>query len=161
MVVGSWVYAGAGWRVPELLEHVRAAEDLYFDSVSRIRVPTWSRGRITLVGDAASCVSLFGDGSSLAMTGAFTLADSLAGDIPAGLRTYEARHRPQRAAKEKSVAYAKRLLIPATSARARAEQSVVGFSRIHARSSRSAGRGAVCWPARAALNWLWPPGRWR
>jgi 2-polyprenyl-6-methoxyphenol hydroxylase-like FAD-dependent oxidoreductase len=109
-------YAGAGWRVPELLDRVRAADDLYFDSVSRIQVPTWSRGRIGLVGDAASCVSLFGDGSSLAMTGAFTLADSLSGDIPAGLRTYEVRHRPQRAAKENSVAYATRLLIPATSA---------------------------------------------
>ena len=108
-------YAGAGWRVPELLDRVRAADDLYFDSVSRIQVPTWSRGRIGLVGDAASCVSLFGDGSSLAMTGAFTLADSLNGDIPAGLRAYEARHRPQRAAKENSVAYATRLLIPATS----------------------------------------------
>ncbi len=107
-------YAGAGWRVPELLDRVRAADDLYFDSVSRIQVPTWSRGRIGLVGDAASCVSLFGDGSSLAMTGAFTLADSLNGDIPAGLRTYEVRHRPQRAAKENSVAYATRLLIPAT-----------------------------------------------
>jgi 2-polyprenyl-6-methoxyphenol hydroxylase-like FAD-dependent oxidoreductase len=93
------------------------ADDLYFDSVSRIQVPTWSRGRIGLVGDAASCVSLFGDGSSLAMTGAFTLADSLNGDIPAGLRTYEARHRPERAAKENSVAYATRLSIPATSAR--------------------------------------------
>jgi len=109
-------YAGAGWRVPELLDRVRAADDLYFDSVSRIQVPTWSRGRIGLVGDAASCVSLFGDGSSLAMTGAFTLADSLNDDIPAGLRTYEVRHRPQRAAKENSVAYATRLLIPATSA---------------------------------------------
>ena len=109
-------YAGAGWRVPELLDRVRAADDLYFDSVSRIQVPTWSRGRIGLVGDAASCVSLFGDGSSLAMTGAFALADSLNGDIAAGLRTYEVRHRPQRAAKENSVAYAKRLLIPATSA---------------------------------------------
>ena len=109
-------YAGAGWRVPELLDRVRAADDLYFDSVSRIQVPTWSRGRIGLVGDAASCVSLFGDGSSLAMTGAFTLADSLNGDIPAGLRLYEVRHRPQRAAKENSVAYATRLLIPATSA---------------------------------------------
>ena len=109
-------YAGAGWRVPELLDRVQAADDLYFDSVSRIQVPTWSRGRIGLVGDAASCVSLFGDGSSLAMTGAYTLADSLNGDIPAGLRTYEERHRPQRAAKENSVAYATRLLIPATSA---------------------------------------------
>ena len=109
-------YSGAGWRVPELLERVRVADDLYFDSVSRVQVPTWSRGRIGLVGDAASCVSLFGDGSSLAMIGAFTLADSLNGDIPAGLRTYEERHRPQRAAKENSVAFATRLLIPATSA---------------------------------------------
>jgi 2-polyprenyl-6-methoxyphenol hydroxylase-like FAD-dependent oxidoreductase len=107
-------YAGAGWRVPELLDRVRATDDLYFDSVSRIRVPAWSRGRIGLVGDAASCVSLFGDGSSLAMIGAFTVADSLTGDIPAGLRAYEARHRPQRTAKENSVAYATRLFIPAT-----------------------------------------------
>jgi 2-polyprenyl-6-methoxyphenol hydroxylase-like FAD-dependent oxidoreductase len=64
---------------------------------------------------AASCVSLFGDGTSLAMIGASTLADSLTGDIPIGLRTYEAGHRPQRAAKENSVAYATRLLILATS----------------------------------------------
>jgi 2-polyprenyl-6-methoxyphenol hydroxylase-like FAD-dependent oxidoreductase len=109
-------YAGAGWRVPELLDRVRVADDLYFDSVSRIEVPTWSRGRIGLVGDAASCVSLFGDGSSLAMTGAFTLADALGDDIPSGLRAYEARHRPQRAAKENSVTLAAKLLIPATTA---------------------------------------------
>ncbi|HJT90746.1 MAG TPA: FAD-dependent monooxygenase [Mycobacterium sp.] len=108
------VYAGAGWRVPELLEQVRATDDLYFDSVSRIHVPTWSHGRVGLVGDAASCVSLFGDGSSLAMVGAFTLADSLTGDIPAGLRVYETRHRPLRATKENSVSLAANLFIPAT-----------------------------------------------
>jgi 2-polyprenyl-6-methoxyphenol hydroxylase-like FAD-dependent oxidoreductase len=107
-------YAGAGWRVPELLDRVRVADDLYFDSVSRVRVPTWSRGRVALVGDAASCVSLFGDGSSLAMTGAFMLADALGDDIPAGLRTYEAAHRPQRASKENSVEFAVKILIPAT-----------------------------------------------
>jgi 2-polyprenyl-6-methoxyphenol hydroxylase-like FAD-dependent oxidoreductase len=107
-------YAGAGWRVPELLDRVVAADDLYFDSVSRVHVPTWSRGRIGLVGDAASCVSLFGDGSSLAMVGAFTAADALTGGVAAGLRAYEARHRPQRAAKENAVALATRLFIPAT-----------------------------------------------
>jgi 2-polyprenyl-6-methoxyphenol hydroxylase-like FAD-dependent oxidoreductase len=109
-------YAGAGWRLPELLDRVRAADDLYFDSVSRVQVLTWMRGRIGLVGDAASCVSLFGDGSSLAMTGAFTLADALGDDISAGLRAYEARHRPQRGAKENSVTLATKLFIPATSA---------------------------------------------
>jgi 2-polyprenyl-6-methoxyphenol hydroxylase-like FAD-dependent oxidoreductase len=107
-------YAGAGWRVPELLDRVSVADDLYFDAVSRVHVPTWSRGRVGLVGDAASCVSLFGDGSSLAMTGAFTLADALGDDVTAGLRAYEARHRPQRAAKENSVTLATKLLIPAT-----------------------------------------------
>ena len=109
-------YAGAGWRVPELLDRVRVADDLHFDSVSRIQVAAWSRGRVGLVGDAASGVSLFGDGSSLAMVGAFTLADALGDDISAGLRAYEARHRPQRAAMENSVTLAVKLLIPATTA---------------------------------------------
>jgi hypothetical protein len=55
----SAAYAGMGWRVPELLEQVRDSGDFYFDSVSWVRLDTWSRGRIVLVGDAASCVSLF------------------------------------------------------------------------------------------------------
>jgi 2-polyprenyl-6-methoxyphenol hydroxylase-like FAD-dependent oxidoreductase len=49
----------------------------YFDSVSRIRLDTWSHGRIVLVGDAASCVSLLGEGSSMAITAAATLAQAL------------------------------------------------------------------------------------
>ncbi len=49
-----------GWLVPELLERVRATDDLYFDSVSRVRLDTWSQGRTVLVGDAASWTSLFG-----------------------------------------------------------------------------------------------------
>jgi 2-polyprenyl-6-methoxyphenol hydroxylase-like FAD-dependent oxidoreductase len=56
----------------------------------------WWRGRVALVGDAASCVSLFGDGSSLAMAGASTLAEELAtnpGDHRVAFRRYEASHR--------------------------------------------------------------------
>ena len=59
-------------------------------------MPSWSHGRITLLGDAASCVSLFGDGSSSAMEGAATLAESLTSspkDIPAALAKYESAHR--------------------------------------------------------------------
>jgi 2-polyprenyl-6-methoxyphenol hydroxylase-like FAD-dependent oxidoreductase len=48
------------------------------------------------------------------MTGAFTLADALTDDIPAALRTYEARHRPARVAKENSVTLAANLFVPAT-----------------------------------------------
>jgi 2-polyprenyl-6-methoxyphenol hydroxylase-like FAD-dependent oxidoreductase len=35
-------------------------------------------------------------------------------DIPSGLRDYEARHRPQRAAKENAVTLAANLFVPAT-----------------------------------------------
>jgi 2-polyprenyl-6-methoxyphenol hydroxylase-like FAD-dependent oxidoreductase len=59
------------------------------------------------------------------MTGAFTLADALGDDIPAGLRAYEARHRPQRAAKENSVALAVKVLIPATTAGIAARNAAV------------------------------------
>jgi hypothetical protein len=55
---------------------------------------------------------MFGDGSSLAMTGAFTLVDALTVDIPSGLRDYEARHRPQRVAKENAVTPAANLFVP-------------------------------------------------
>ncbi|WP_206061132.1 FAD-dependent monooxygenase [Nonomuraea basaltis] len=71
-------YAGDGWRVPDLLDQARAAKDLWFDSVSQVRLGSWANDRVALVGDAASSVSLFGDGSTLAMVGAYTLAEELA-----------------------------------------------------------------------------------
>jgi 2-polyprenyl-6-methoxyphenol hydroxylase-like FAD-dependent oxidoreductase len=71
-------------------------------------------GRVTLVGDAASCVSLFGDGSSLAIRGAYTLADFVVGDIAAGLRRYEAQHRRHTAAKERDVRLNAGVIVPAT-----------------------------------------------
>lgn len=109
-------YAGAGWRVPALLERVHAAEDLYFDAVSQVRLPSWTSGRVTLLGDAASSVSLFGDGSTLAMAGAYTLASSLAetADLTTALRRYEAEHRTLTSPKQKAVSQAAALLIPAT-----------------------------------------------
>ncbi|ETK31294.1 FAD-dependent monooxygenase [Microbispora sp. ATCC PTA-5024] len=110
-------FAGGGWRIPELLEQVPQADDLFFDSVSRVRLESWSNGRIALLGDAASCVSLFGDGSTLAIAGAATLADALAAhrdDHVAAFRAYEARHRLLTGPKQRFVVPASRLLIPAT-----------------------------------------------
>lgn len=102
-------YADAGWRVPELLERVAATGELYFDSVSQVRLPSWSRGRVVLVGDAASCVSLFGDGSSLAMAGAFTLASAM-GDFA----RYEAAHRKLVEPKQRNIGRASAMLVPKT-----------------------------------------------
>ncbi|MEV4601712.1 FAD-dependent monooxygenase [Amycolatopsis sp. NPDC049253] len=112
-------YAGAGWRVSELLDQVRAAGDLYLDSVSRVRLPSWAAGRVVLAGDAASCVSLFGDGSTLAMSGAYTLATELGAtpeDPAAAFRRYEATHRKLVNPRQRNVPVAAAMLIPATRA---------------------------------------------
>jgi len=67
------------WECPRILEALDQADDLYFDRVSQIKMPKWSQGRIALVGDAAYCVSLMaGQGSALAITGAYVLAGELA-----------------------------------------------------------------------------------
>lgn len=109
-------YAGLGWRVPELLEALEGTDEFYFDAVSAVRLPSWSRGRVTLVGDAASCVSLLGDGSSLAIAGAHTLADALGGhrDVGDALSDYERRHRKLVAPKQRNVRAASAFLVPKT-----------------------------------------------
>lgn len=112
-------YAGQGWCVPELLDRVRAAENLSCDSASRVRIPRWSHGRVALVGDAASCVSLFGDGSSLGMAGAFVLADELAAtpdDPSAACARYERRHRRLVDPRQRTVSRGAAVLVPATRA---------------------------------------------
>jgi 2-polyprenyl-6-methoxyphenol hydroxylase-like FAD-dependent oxidoreductase len=108
-------YRSVAWRTEELLSAYLAAEDVYFDSVSRIRAASWSRGRVTLLGDAASCVSLFGDGSSSAMEGAATLAASLAAsphDVSKALARYESAHRTVTRPRQRGVLIASHLLIP-------------------------------------------------
>jgi 2-polyprenyl-6-methoxyphenol hydroxylase-like FAD-dependent oxidoreductase len=86
-------FAGLGWDVPRLLEALDTADDFYFDAISQIRMPSWSRGRVTLVGDAGYCPGpAVGGGTSLAVVGAHVLAAELAasrGDHAAGFLAYE------------------------------------------------------------------------
>jgi 2-polyprenyl-6-methoxyphenol hydroxylase-like FAD-dependent oxidoreductase len=87
-----------GWKAPQLLEHLDAAEDFYFDSIAQITLDTWHRGRIGLVGDAGYCPGpAVGGGTSLAVVAAYILAGELAAarsDLPSGLRNYERMIRP-------------------------------------------------------------------
>ncbi|WP_275005459.1 FAD-dependent monooxygenase [Promicromonospora iranensis] len=72
-------YAGAGWEVAGIVEAMHQADDLFFDTAGQIRMPSWSSGRVAFVGDAAYAPSfLTGQGSSLALVGAYMLARSLA-----------------------------------------------------------------------------------
>ena len=55
-----------------------------------------------LLGDAAHCASpASGQGTSLALVGAYVLATALAGDLGAGLAAYERRMRPFAEANQK------------------------------------------------------------
>lgn len=90
-------YAGMRWEVPRLLKEMAVADDLYFDSVSQIRMPHWSKGSVVLLGDAAFAPSFrSGQGTSLALVGAYVLAGELASheDTLAGLEAYERALRP-------------------------------------------------------------------
>jgi 2-polyprenyl-6-methoxyphenol hydroxylase-like FAD-dependent oxidoreductase len=72
-------FGNSGWECRGIRDALDGAPELYFDRVSQIRMEHWSRGRVALVGDAAYCVSLLaGQGSALAMTGAYILAGELA-----------------------------------------------------------------------------------
>jgi 2-polyprenyl-6-methoxyphenol hydroxylase-like FAD-dependent oxidoreductase len=72
-------FGNSGWECRSILDALDHAPELYFDRVSQIRMAHWSCGRVALVGDAAYCVSLLaGQGSALAMTGAYVLAGELA-----------------------------------------------------------------------------------
>lgn len=70
--------AGMGWRVPEILDTLDPAKQLYFDSISRADVPNWSTGRIGLIGDAACGATLGGMGTGTAVVAAYVLAGELA-----------------------------------------------------------------------------------
>ncbi|MGH9140445.1 MAG: FAD-binding domain [Vicinamibacterales bacterium] len=103
-------FGQSGWECPHILDALDRADDLYFDRVSQVHMNQedglWTKGRITLVGDAASCVSLLGgQGSALAMTAAYILAGELRranGDYRAAFAQYQQLFGPFVAIKQRA-----------------------------------------------------------
>jgi 2-polyprenyl-6-methoxyphenol hydroxylase-like FAD-dependent oxidoreductase len=75
------------------LEELDRTPAFYFDSITQLRMDTWSRGRVTLVGDAGYCPGpAVGGSTSLAVVGAYVLAGELAragGDHERAFPAYE------------------------------------------------------------------------
>ena len=89
--------AHAGWRVPKILAQLDAETPIFMDSVTQVELPSWSQARIALIGDAAYCPTLVsGQGASMAMAGAYLLAQALQRheDYPAAFAQYERWLRP-------------------------------------------------------------------
>ncbi len=85
--------------VREILRRTRDATSLYFDSVSQIKLDPWYKERVALVGDACQCLTLLaGQGATMAMAGAYLLADALrqaGGDYQSAFPAYQARLKPK------------------------------------------------------------------
>jgi 2-polyprenyl-6-methoxyphenol hydroxylase-like FAD-dependent oxidoreductase len=91
-------FTGRGWRTAELLAEVQGSKSFYFDKLCQVRMPSWTKGRVALVGDAGYCASpAAGMGGSLAIDGAAALADALRdrdGDFALAFRDYNHGFRP-------------------------------------------------------------------
>lgn len=90
-------FRGVGWETPRLLEALATCSDFYFDEVAQIHMPSWSSGRVVLLGDAAHGPSpLSGQGTTLALVGAYVLADALTSEPhpSAAFAAYERAMRP-------------------------------------------------------------------
>lgn len=112
-------FGGHGqWQVPALLDAACRDPQLYFDSVRQIDMPSWHRGRVVLVGDAAHCASpMSGRGTSLAITGTWLLAKALSnnGDnLDAAFAQYERDQRPHVTYAQGTAGAGGDLLVPAT-----------------------------------------------
>ncbi len=101
-------FAGLGWECDEILATLDRATDFYFDVVAQVRLPSWSRGRLALLGDAAYCPSLLsGQGAAFAMAGAYLLAHELArvgGDYTIAFDAYQRQFKPFIDAKQHAAA---------------------------------------------------------
>ncbi|MBB5955351.1 2-polyprenyl-6-methoxyphenol hydroxylase-like FAD-dependent oxidoreductase [Saccharothrix tamanrassetensis] len=116
------VFGDAGWEVPRLLKQLTRAEDLYFDSISRVDVGRWSSGRIVLLGDAAYGATVGGLGTGAAMVGAYVLAGELAtarDDYVVAFSAYESELRRYVEGGQKLAAGAGKFMAPPTEAKIR------------------------------------------
>lgn len=91
-------FQDAGWECSRIVKEMDASNDFYYDMVAQVKMPSWSKGRIALLGDAGYCASpISGMGTTLALNGAYSLAGALIRhpkDHLAAFEEYEATMRP-------------------------------------------------------------------
>jgi 2-polyprenyl-6-methoxyphenol hydroxylase-like FAD-dependent oxidoreductase len=111
-------FAGMHREVDRWLDELERTAAFYFDSITQLQLDSWSRGRVTLVGDAGYCPGpAVGGSTSLAVLGAYVLAGELAASGGDHERAYPAYEREMQELVQRSRAFARgvaRTLIPIT-----------------------------------------------
>jgi 2-polyprenyl-6-methoxyphenol hydroxylase-like FAD-dependent oxidoreductase len=90
---------------------------VFMDALIQIQMPTWHRGRVALVGDACGCPTLLsGQGASLALAGAYLLAEALheAPTYQEAFLQYEQQMRPLVLAQQKQARGFAAFFLPGT-----------------------------------------------
>ena len=87
-----------GWESKKILDLMNDSDDFYFDAIAQIKMDSWTKGRVALLGDAGYCASPFsGMGINLAIVGAYILAGELKsaeGDYSMAFKRYNELMRP-------------------------------------------------------------------
>lgn len=111
-------YRDFGWEVPRLLDEVDDSDAFYMDSITQLRLDSWTTGRVALVGDAGYCPGpAVGGSTSMAVVGAYVLAGEIAthgSDYQSAFRAYEAGMRDYVLSSRKFAATVARTLIPSS-----------------------------------------------
>jgi 2-polyprenyl-6-methoxyphenol hydroxylase-like FAD-dependent oxidoreductase len=121
-------YGSLGWLVPRALAACPPSSEVFYDQVAQIEMPRWSRGRVTLLGDACAAVSLLaGQGASLGVGGAYVLAEELAAapTLEAGLERYERTWRPVATDRQVTGRRAARWFVPASERQVRLRRALL------------------------------------
>jgi len=72
------VLQDAGWEVDDIIKDMMKAEDFYCERLGVVKLDTWFRYLVTLVGEAAYCPSSnTGMGTTSSMVGAYILAGEI------------------------------------------------------------------------------------
>lgn len=114
-------YENAGWIGEAMLDAYSGTEPIFFDTLTQIAMPRWSRGRVALLGDACGCLTLLaGQGSHMAMAGAYVIARELKrykGNHAAAFTAYEAKLKPAVATRQEDAATFAKVFIPSAQSR--------------------------------------------
>jgi 2-polyprenyl-6-methoxyphenol hydroxylase-like FAD-dependent oxidoreductase len=119
------VFDGMGWLTADFLRDVPDPNAIFMDTVTQIQMPAWSKGRVALAGDAASCPTLLsGQGASMAMGGAYLLAQALAKyrKYEDAFAEYERKLRPEVEARQKGARDFAKTFIPGSQLKLLAQQ---------------------------------------
>jgi 2-polyprenyl-6-methoxyphenol hydroxylase-like FAD-dependent oxidoreductase len=91
-------FGGVGGLCETILDDLGPSTPIFLDSFNQILMPSWSKGRVVLLGDACGCLTMIsGQGSHVAMGEAYVIARGFEPDrltLPQSLLAYENFFKP-------------------------------------------------------------------